>query len=1093
LTLTDLLQWRAATQGDHEAYAFLVDGEDERRTLTYGELDRWAQGVAAQLKSIASPGDRAIILLPTGLEYLAAFYGCLYAGLVVLPAYPPHPGQGPGALENILQDAGARIALTTADLAPTVREVLGAAIHDLQILTTDTVPTSMERDWQEPATKPDDLAWLQYTSGSTSAPKGVMFSHARVLVGMSHITSLLEVTEESRIVLWLPLHFTVGLNWVMLVPIYTGASVTFMAPDVFLERPLRWLQAISRTGATHSIGPNFAFDLCARVISPEERADLDLSTWKAALCGGEATRPDTFDHFGEAFAEVGFRMEAFANGYGMTEALSFVANPMIGPPVVRTFDRAALERNRVVRAAPDDATERSFIGCGRPLAEVRVAIVDPETRVECPAGRVGELWISSPAVALGYWNRPEATAETFGAYLSDSGEGPFLRTGDLGFFHDGQLFVTGRLKETIIIRGRNLYPQDIERTVERSHPAVRPECGGAFSVDVGGEEQLALVYEVEGEIDPSAVVAAIRGAIAAKHDVQPYGVVLLRPDTVPRTTTGKLQRSGCRQAFLERRLEAVQWSVLGETTVGGRKDYVAPRTETERRLAIIWEAVLGVDQVGIDDDFFALGGDSLLSVQLAARARQQGIGFSPAQLREHRTIAALAPVVGQPHTVLAEQGIVSGRVPLTPRQLHFFRTEVRREDGNITLCEVRGALDPSLTRHAVEHLLLHHDALRTRFSKDGYGWHASIAEREENEVFTYLDVSKLPQNDRARRVEKAVRQARGRIDIEHGPLLQAVHFTFDPGGESRLVFLIHHLVIDPSSINILVEDFELAHEQLRAGDPMRLPPKTSSIKTWAERLVEYAQSPLVIDELKYWLSAIPDRVAPLPLDHPDALGSKGRMRRVFAGLDPEETHALFHLVPRVYGAQSDKVVLAALARAFREWSGRPGLLIELTSHGREPLFQDVDVSRTVGWFTTHFPIFLEGGNGLTLREEVKAVEDSLSRVPNSGISYGILRYLCQDRTVIEALEKLPRADVTLNYVGRNDASRVRLSHFLLDAHVQQQVTGVPGRGHGRVKVVSTVYEGRFFLRYGFHDGVYDQASIERLAELVRASLRAMLQ
>ena len=442
--------------------------------------------------------------------------------------------------------------------------------------------------------------------------------------------------------------------------------------------------------------------------------------------------------------------------------------------------------------------------------------------------------------------------------------------------------------------------------------------------------------------------------------------------------------------------------------------------------------------------------------------------------------------------VRADQDIVSGPIPLTPRQHHFFQTEVRREDANITFYEIRGALERSFTQRAVERLLVHHDNVRTRFRHGEDGWFAVISEREEHELLSYLDINGLSQREAAGRIQLAIREARSRIHIEDGPLLQAVLVSSDADGESRLVFLIHHLVVDPRSIGILVKDFELAYDQQRRGEDIRLPPKTSSFKLWAERLLEHAQSSQVTDELNYWLAAIPDRAAPLPVDHPEAIGADGRVRRVFLALDPGETDALFHDVPRMYGTQSDRVVLAALARAFRQWCDMPGILVELTGHGRESLFPDVDISRTVGWFTTQFPVFLDVGFGLTVHEEIQAVDDTLRRVPNAGIGYGLLRYLCQDRELAGALEGLPRCDVTLNYVGRGDVSPGGMSPLLLEAHLKQQVAGVPGRGQSRIKVVTTMYDGRLYLRLGYHDAVYEQASIEHLAELIHSAVRAML-
>lgn len=445
----------------------------------------------------------------------------------------------------------------------------------------------------------DTLAFLQYTSGSTGTPKGVMLTHSNLLHNSALIHRCFEHTPHSQGVIWLPPYHDMGLIGGILQPLYGGFPVTLMSPLVFLQRPFVWLQTISQTRATTSGVPNFAYDFCVRKITPEQRAILDLSSWEVAFCGAEPVRADTLDRFTVTFKSCGFRREAFYLCYGLAEATLMVSGGLKAAlPTIYTVQGPALKRNRVVMASAEDADVWKLIGCGQSPPDQKVVIVDPESLIQCPPAQVGEIWISGPGVASGYWNRPEETKQTFGAYLADTGEGPFLRTGDLGFLKDGELFVTGRLKDLIIIGGRNHYPQDIERTVEQSHPSLRPGCCVAFSIDVEGEEQLVVAAEVERHYQPTyrqptnkrkdsveqnrlpdrngveigqsskledrllldvdAVVRAIRQAVAEQHELQVYTVVLLKINSIPKTSSGKIQRQACRTEFLTNSLSMLE-------------------------------------------------------------------------------------------------------------------------------------------------------------------------------------------------------------------------------------------------------------------------------------------------------------------------------------------------------------------------------------------------------------------------------------------------------------------------------------------------------------------------------------------------------
>jgi acyl-CoA synthetase (AMP-forming)/AMP-acid ligase II len=563
-TFVELLRDRAIRLGESRAFTFLPDGEMEGDRLTYGELDQRGRAIAAILQSFQARGERALLLYPPGLEFIAGFFGCLYAGAIAVPVYPPRRNQKLSRLEAIVKDARAKFVLTTRSLqADIVRRFDDspelAAMH---WVATDTIPSDRASDWHDPDIDGDTLAFLQYTSGSTGTPKGVMVTHANLLDNSADLDRGWKHTPESVLVTWLPTFHDMGLIYGALQPIYKRLPCYMMAPLSFLQRPLRWLRAISRYRGTHSGGPNFAYDLCVRRTSPEQRQNLDLSCWQMALNGAEPVCAQTLAQFAEAFEPAGFRSSAFCPGYGLAEfTLKVAAVEADLAPKLLSVDSNALTDGRIVEASDRDSGRQTLVGCGWSHGGSRIVIVDPQTSLPCPRDRVGEIWVAGSSLARGYWNRPAATQQTFRARLKDTGDGPFLRTGDLGFVRDGELFVTGRIKDVMIIRGRNYYPQDIELTAQQSNSALRSNAGAAFTVEISGEERLIVVQEVERtalrHLNIKEIVGDIRQAVAQQHELQVYRVLLLKTATIPKTSSGKIQRHACRNGFLTNRLEVV--------------------------------------------------------------------------------------------------------------------------------------------------------------------------------------------------------------------------------------------------------------------------------------------------------------------------------------------------------------------------------------------------------------------------------------------------------------------------------------------------------------------------------------------------------
>jgi acyl-CoA synthetase (AMP-forming)/AMP-acid ligase II/acyl carrier protein len=699
-TVIDLLRHRANHQPEQTGYTFLVDGETQTASLTYQTLDLQARSIATHLQSLKAQGERALLLYPSGLEFIAAFFGCLYAGVTAVPAYPPQQNQTRHRLQSIVADAQATFALTTSALLADCQIQFADAPHlpDLHWIMTDSLHDSAALDWAMPSLDEGAdsgcaaIALLQYTSGSTGTPKGVMVSHENLLHNATLIQHCFEDGEDSIGVSWLPPYHDMGLIGGILQPLSIGRPMILMSPMAFLRKPVRWLQAISRYRATTSGGPNFAYELCVKKITPAECETLDLGSWQVAFNGAEPIRPQTLDAFAKKFQAYGFHQDAFYPCYGMAEAtLMVTGGTRMKAPEICTVDPVALKDKQVIPVAQSFQGARKVVGCGQARLEQKVVIVDPVSATRCEEARVGEIWVSSLSVAQGYWNQPQETQRLFHAYLSDTGEGPFLRTGDLGFMQAEALFVTGRLKELIIIRGRNHYPQDIEWTVQSSHSALRTGGGAAFSIEVNGVERLVMVQEVERsavrQLPAEEIFAAIRRAVSEHHQLKIYVIALLKPGSIPKTSSGKTQRTECRARYLDERLEPLEsWcessvdfqqvqaaaeamlktlnaqslrspelrkAEVSEVSNGGNDESLfltptAPEIETWITANLALFLKIPIDEIDLSEPFSHYGLDSSIAVSLADElSNWLGRELDPTLFWEYPSIEALAQHLGQ--------------------------------------------------------------------------------------------------------------------------------------------------------------------------------------------------------------------------------------------------------------------------------------------------------------------------------------------------------------------------------------------------------------------------------------------------------------
>ncbi|WP_079070841.1 fatty acyl-AMP ligase [Streptomyces sp. IMTB 1903] len=561
--LVTLVRRNAATAGSAPAFTFVEYAKDRRGVptgLSYRQLDARARAAAEAVLRHCAPGDRAAVLAPQGLDYLVGFLGCLYAGVIAVPLHAPEAYRSNDRLRGILRDSAPACLLTVAESVEAVRELGRTDLGDeLPVVRLDELPrTPAAADG--PPVRPEAPAYLQYTSGSTSSPRGVIVSHGNLLAAARQSSVRSQLVAEDVIVSWLPYFHDLGLITGVAMPLSVGAHAVHLSPTAFIQRPHRWLELVSRHRGTWTAAPNFALDLCVRRVTAEQRAGLRLDSLHTLCNGSEQVRPKSVVAFTEAFAPCGFTLSGHAPGYGLAEATLGVTTAPDGA-VIRSFDRDAVARGTALPCDADAPRAWGLVGCGTPLPGLHVAVADPGTGQEVPDGTVGEIWVSGPNVAAGYWRRPQETADTFGAVLTTADGGAtepvWLRTGDLGFLSEKELFLTGRRKDLVIIDGRNHYPGDVEATVTDALAVLEPAAVAAFAAPGDGGERLVIAVELRRarrarpDLTRDEAVRTARRAVSVHHGVDVAEVVFVRPGALPKTSSGKIRRGSCAAAFAE--------------------------------------------------------------------------------------------------------------------------------------------------------------------------------------------------------------------------------------------------------------------------------------------------------------------------------------------------------------------------------------------------------------------------------------------------------------------------------------------------------------------------------------------------------------
>lgn len=1013
-THMELLRARALRHPERRAYTFLADKELEETHLTFAMLDEKARAIAALLQDYRASGLPVLLLYPAGLEYLTAFFGCLYAGAIAVPAYPPRLNHNLERLEAIVADAQPALILSSQSLLTAAlreRFMTLPQLGKLPIENTDSLAKGLADQWREPTVSGETLAFLQYTSGSTGKPKGVMVSHQNLLYNHRQLQAALQHPEEAPFVSWLPLFHDMGLIGKALQSVYCGAPCIFMSPFAFIQKPFRWLQTISSYKAYSSYAPNFAYDLCVQKITPEQRTTLDLSHWHNALNAAEPIRAETLERFTKTFADCGFRREAFRTAYGLAEATLAVSVSSPGQAaIVRKVRRDALEQNRVIPALNAEEQSVCFVSSGHAWLEQKIRIVDPQTHLERSPGQIGEIWLASRSNAQGYWQRPEASRETFQARLADTGEGPFMRTGDLGFLEDDELFVTGRLKDLIIVHGQNYYPQDIELVAEKSHPALRQNCNAAFSLDSTGEEQVFLVQEIERQHrhqDPKEVFAAIRQAVAEECGLHLQGIVLIKPGSIPKTSSGKIQRRACREALLANTLSVVFEDIpkpvadLPEQSTAKRAEVpveqlvqtfrMQPHNKRQALLEdYLWRQISQVLQQDVEDlrdttEIRGLGLDSLKAMSILNCCQQDlQVELPLSSFFESPTISALAEQLTQ----LLDQAVFKHPVPLVPvsrdqplplsfvqQRLWFFDQLMPNSHiYNITrFLRLQGEIVVPALKYSVEEIVRRHEALRTTFPSVN-GQPVQAISPFPNLLWSEVDFQDYANEIREEQALAFVREeARRPMDLARGPLMRVFLLKLNHE-DHMLVMTFHHIIFDAWSGGLFVSELMALYRAFSSGQPSPLPELPLQCADFAVWQRQWQHGEARENQLAYWRQQLygPLPILNLPTDYPRPAIQTYRGARAHFRLSACLTENL-----KALSRQEDATLFMLLLGAFQilcaRHSGQEDLLIgvPVANRGR------VEVERLIGCFVNPLAIRADLSQNPPFREFLRQVRETM--------------------------------------------------------------------------------------------------------------------
>jgi amino acid adenylation domain-containing protein len=890
-TLLELLQYRASALSGSEhntAFTYLKDGERVSGSITYAELDSQARNIAAHLQGATKRGDRVLLIFPPSIEYIAAFFGCVYAGVIAVPALPPSNARTFPRLQLIAQDAQARIALTLADIEDKIADFKmdsDSFVNQLSWLSIDRVADASAH-WKAPSILPSDIAFLQYTSGSTGSPKGVMVSHSNILANVHVIHCAFGMRPSDVIVSWLPPHHDMGLIGKILYPVYAGCHCVQFPPAAFLMRPLRWLKLLSDYRARITGAPNFAYDLCVDKITDEQKQSLDLSHLEFALNGAEPIRAQSLRRFADAFSQCGFRAESITPVYGLAES-TLMVSANIHREQSRSWstvsvNKEALALDRIeICSTQADAVE--IVSAGLAVcSDHHFVIAALSTFALQPDKAVGEIWVHGPSVAHGYWNRPDESQTTFSGKLAGSDE-VYLRTGDLGFIDNGELYITGRIKDLMIINGRNVYPQDVETTIEQIDPAFRTNGCAVFWLEEGDSSGLVIIQEIESRKEASIeeLSTKVKIELAEQHEItNVVAILLVKAGRIPRTSSGKIQRSQCRKLFLADEFSAI-WTWTSVQANNTPKEFVVPQSESECRLAAIWEGILGAKNISATDNFFELGGHSLLATSLISRIRTAfAIDLPLRDLFEAPTLAALARQIDatrQDQGGLSAPAIVpidrSHALPLSfAQQRLWFLDQLQPGSAFYNIpgtLRLAGRLDIDVFDRVLNEITRRHESLRTRFAVND-DTPVQCVSPVLPLTLSVTDLSGLApsaREARARQLEQD--EAKTPFDLSAGPLIRVGLLRLADEDHIAL-FTLHHIVSDGWSMGVLLNEVVTLYAAYVQNLPSPLPDLAIQYADFSHWQRQWLAGETLARQLNYWTTQLggAPTLLPLPTDRP---------------------------------------------------------------------------------------------------------------------------------------------------------------------------------------------------------------------------------
>ncbi|MBW4649608.1 MAG: amino acid adenylation domain-containing protein [Kastovskya adunca ATA6-11-RM4] len=1017
----------------------------EDQQLTYRELNQRANQLAHYLRGLGVKPDVLVgICVERSLEMVVGLLAILKADGAYVPLDPGYPQE---RLAFMLSDSQVPVLLTQARLLETL------PAHPAKVICLDTdwdaispsgiASLTAQQSQENPISRvtANHLAYVIYTSGSTGKPKGAMNTHQGICNRLLWMQDAYLLTETDRVLQKTPFSFDVSV-WEFFWPLLNGARLVVAQPGGHQDSAyLVKLIATQQITTLHFVPSMLQIFL-------EEQGLEACTSLNRVICSGEALPKELQQRF---FARLDAELH---NLYGPTEAAIDV-----------TFWKCDRQSNLPI------------VPIGRAIANTQIYLLDCKGQL-VPIGVPGELHIGGKGLARGYLNRPELTAERFIPNPFNDAPGSRLyKTGDLArYLPDGNIEFLGRIDHQVKVRGFRIELGEIEAVLGQ-HPGVR---ANVVVVRENEPNSKRLVAYTVLDPEPTLTITDLRRFLEEKlpNYMVPSAFVIL--EALPLSPSGKVDR------------QALPDPDTGRSEL--EKTFVPPRTAVEQVLARIWSDVLRRESVGVEDNFFELGGDSILSLQIISQANQAGLKLAPKHLFQYQTIAELAAVAGTNQTPQAEQGLVTGIAPLTPIQHWFFEQELPEPHhwNQAVLLELRQALNPEVLDKAVQSLLVHHDALRLCFEQQASRWQQAIADFVKTVPLTRVDLSALSELEQGAAIEAAAAQLQASLNLSEGSLVRVALFDLGANKPGRLLLVIHHLVVDGVSWRILLEDLQMAYQQLSRGESVHLPSKTTSFKDWAERLTEYAKSGTLEQELNYWLAESGTRVSPLPVDYRSGDNTEASARTLSVSLSAEETQALIQEVPQAYNTQINDVLLTALVQVFAQWTGSPSLLVDLEGHGREELFEEVDLSRTVGWFTTVFPILLNLEETSHPGEALKSVKEQLRRIPNRGIGYGLLRYLSDRADITTKLRERPQAEILFNYLGQVDRVLSGSPLFRLANESSGSAHSLKGSRGYLLEVNGLVVENQLQLHWTYSETIHKRVTVERLAESFVEALRSLI-